>query len=206
MASTKEQIYKRLISFVPSWWHQGKEESIAVAHFMGIAAVFEKLELELDNHLSQTFICEATGAYLNEHGSERNLERRTGEINASFANRIKNIINTTSCPEIKRVVDALLQVGESVIQEDTENALFLDRESFLNRGEILIDPVEPAFSIIVDNQVHDPLSFYDREYFLNREDFMGQQNSSLELFQLVVDTVNKNKACGVRYRLIERAG
>lgn len=206
MASSKDQVFNRLSGFVPDWWYQGEEGGINEAVFYGIAAMFEKLEIELDNHIKETYICQAEGAYLNEHGSERNLTRNTGEINANFADRIKNITNTTSCEEIKRVVDALLPVGEAVIQEDGENALFLDRESFLNRGEILIDPVEPAFSIIVDNQVHDPLSFLNREYFLNREDFIGQQNSSLELFQLVVDTVNKNKACGVRYRLIERAG
>ncbi len=204
--ATKQEIFDRLKSFVPCWFFEGQQGGVNEAYFFGIAAVMERVSLALDEHIKETFICQAEGGYLDEHGLERNLTRTTGEINANFADRIKNISNTTSCPVIKDVVDALLQVGESTIVEDGAQTIFLNRESFMNRGEIMVDPIENVFSIVVDNQVHAPLSFLNREHFLNREDFIGRQESSLELFQLIVDQINKNKACGTRYRLIERAG
>ena len=206
MAATKQELFNRLKGFVPTWFFEEDEDGINEAIFFAIAAVQERVNLALEEHIKETFICQAEGGYLDEHGLERNLERTTGEINANFAQRIKNITNTTSCDEIKRVVDALLQVGEATIVEDGAQTVFFNRESFLNRGEILVDAIENAFSIIVDNQVPVPLSFLNREQFLNREDFIGRQASSLALFQLIVDTVNKNKACGARYRLIERVG
>ena len=206
MAATKQELFKRLKSFVPTWFFEEDVDGINEAIFFAIAAVHERVNKALEEHIKETFICQAESGYLDEHGLERNLTRTAGEINPNFAQRIKNIANTTSCDEIKRVVDALLQVGESTIVEDGVQTVFANRESFLNRGEILIDAIENAFSIIVDNQVPVPLSFLNRENFLNREDFIGRQVSSLELFQLIVDQVNTNKACGTRYRLIERVG
>lgn len=210
MALTTDEWYERLKRFVPSWRFckdaAGNDPEKISALFFGMAAGISALEQAIEDHQRETFICEAVDGYLDEHGSERNVERVDGETNFSYAQRIKNIINTTSCPEIKRVVDALLDVGEATIIEDGIDNSFLNREAFFNRGNVMIEDIENTFSIIVDNQVHEPYSFYDREYFLNREDFAGTNESSFELFQLIVQTVNANKACGTAYRLIERAG
>ena len=114
------------------------------------------------------------------------------------------IANTVSCPAIKALVDALLIVGEATVLEDFEGNVFFDREEFYNRGRIMIDPIKDTFSIIVDMQLHEPYSFYDREDFMEREDFIGANNSPLKIFNLIVEQVNANKAFGTLYRVIER--
>lgn len=197
--------YKKIKSFVPGCvYKDGSPVDDAV--FYGLAAVYQKLECTLDEHIAETYICDSEGVYTNEHGFERNLKRFPLETDASFQQRIKNIINSSNCPEVKRIVDALLEVGEAQILEDEVGMTFYNRESFYNRGFLLYTSVLNTFSILVDKQIHEPYAFYGREYFQTREDFYGTNESSLELFQRIVETVNAIKACGVRYRLIERVG
>lgn len=198
---TKAQWYTTLKGWLPDWWSiSGEDEAI----LWGMAAVLEKLQASMGDHVAQTFIMQAEEGYLDEHGGERNLTRLAGEINTNFAERIRNIANTTNRPALKLLVDALLDVGECTIVEDWENGTFFNAEDFLNRGELLIDAIYNAFSIIVDNQVHAPYSFFTREDFCDREDFIGTNESSLELFQQIVEAVNTAKALGTVYRLIER--
>ena len=198
----QEKWYLKLRGWVPQWWFEEEENQVAV--FYAMAMVLAKLECELENHIKETYICQAEGGYLDEHGLERNLTRFINELDTTFSQRIKNITNTTSCPTLKEIVDALLDVGESTIVEDWNVGLFFNREGFYNRGDVLIDPLYNAFTIIVDKQVHAPYSFYSREYFATREDFIGQQESSEDLFNLIIETVNRSKALGTVYRLVER--
>lgn len=200
---TQDEIFEKLKAAIPG--HYFCEDGLNEAVFQGIAAVLHKVYTEAENHFNETFICNAVGGYLDEHGFERNLVREDGETTSNFQQRVKNLINTTSCDEIKRVVDALLDVGESTIIEDFNSNAFYSRDFYFNRSTILIEEIKDAFSIVVDNQVHEPYSFYSREYFFTREDFVGRLISSFELFELIVKTVNRNKACGTSYRLIERA-
>lgn len=202
MAKTKLQWYDRLKGWLPTWWFEKTENQEAI--LMGMAAVLERLELDLDDHFRETFICQAEGAYVDEHGSERNTPRNEFELDSVYCNRIRNIVNTTNCPSIKSAVDALLEVGTCDINEDWEGSPFFDREYFCDRGDIMIDAIVNTFSIIVDRQVHAPYSFYSRDNFCDREDFIGRHESSLELFQLIIDLVNRNKALGTLYRVIER--
>jgi len=179
-------------------------EGINVATFQGFAAIMAQIECTLIDHVRETYICKASGAYIDEHGIERNVQRTLNELDVTYRERIKNITNSTSCPSIKDLVDALLTTGESIILEDFNANLFFDRENFFNRGEIFVDPIYNAFTIIVDKQVHEPYSFFDREYFMDREDFIGQQDSRIELFEIIVEAVNAAKALGTVYRVVER--
>jgi hypothetical protein len=198
---TKAQWYTTLVGWLPDWWTvSGEDEAV----LWGMAAVLEKLEASMGEHAAQTFILQAETGYLDEHGGERNLSRLIGELNPAFADRIRNIVNTANRPALKALVDALLDVGESTIVEDYESSTFFNTEDFMNRGEVLITAIYNAFSIIVDNQVHAPYSFFTREDFCDREDFIGTNESSLELFQQIVEAVNAAKALGTVYRLIER--
>lgn len=202
MASNEEIWFQKLKGWVPQWFFE--DEQFNVAHFRGIAKILNEIECMLEDHIRETFICQAVDGYLDEHGLERNLTRLGAELDTTFRERIKNLTNTTSCPSIKQIVDALLDVGESTIIEDFNASIFFDREIFLSRGELLIDPIYNTFSIVVDKQVHAPFSFYTRENFLDREDFIGLNESRLALFELIVEHVNKSKALGTLYRLIER--
>ena len=202
--ATQAQWYERLKGWVPAWWFEEEENNEAV--FQAIAAVCAKLDSVGLQHVTQTFICQAEAGYLDEHGAERNTPRFAGELDVQYRIRVKNIINSSNCPAIKGIVDALLDVGEATIVEDFDSAIFLNSEEFYNRGSILVTEIMNTFSIIVDNQVHAPYSFYTREYFYGREHFIGTNESSLELFQLIVEAVNRAKALGTLYRVIERVG
>lgn len=202
--ATQEQWFQKLKSWVPSWFFN--EEYYNEAVFYALAKVLEELEAKASEHQAETFITQADSGYLDEHGLERNLIRGDFELDPSFSERIRYITNSTSVPAIKRLVDALLAVGECVIVEDYNAGIYLDREVFMNRGNIFIDSIYNVFSIIMDKQVHAPYSFYSREYFCDREDFIGANDSSLELFQLIIEAVDKAKALGTLYRVIERTG
>lgn len=202
--ATQEEWFQRLSGWVPQWFFEEEVQNVAV--FQGIAAVLAKLDAVGLQHISQTYLETAEAGYLDEHGAERNTPRVAGELDSQYRVRIRNIVNSSNCPAIKQLVDALLDVGEATIVEDHEGTIFLDREVFFNRGAILVTEIMNTFSIIVDNQVHAPYSFYTREYFFGREDFIGTNESSLELFQLIVEAVNRAKALGTLYRVIERVG
>ena len=202
--ATQEQWFERLKGWVPSWFFEEEEYNVAV--FQAIAAVLARLDLAGLEHVSQTYIDQAEAGFLDEHGNERTVPRGPGELDNNYRVRIRNIANTSSCPSIKQIVDALLDVGEATIVEDFEAQIFLNREVFYNRGYIFLIPIKDTFSIIVDKQVHAPYSFYDREYFYTRESFIGTNESSIELFELIVEAVNRAKALGTLYRVIERVG
>lgn len=198
---TKAEWYSTLQGWLPDWWFTTEEDE---AILWGMAAILERLEGSLGEHGGETFILTAAQGYLDEHGFERNLTRLSGELDPLFANRIRNLSNTTNCPAIKTLVDAMLDVGAATVVEDYAAMVFFDREFFHNRGAILIEAIYNVFSIIVDNQVHAPYSFYSRENFCDREDFIGTNESSLELFEAIIEAVNRAKALGTLYRLIER--
>lgn len=199
---TKAQWYSLLTTWLPQWWFNSVENQEAILY--GIAAVLERLDGDLQNHLRETFICQSVSGYMDEHGLERNLTRLSGELDPQFCERIRNIINSSNKPALKALVDALLDVGECTIVEDWEGGTYYNREYCFNRGAVLIDLIYNAFTIIVDRQVHAPYSFYTREYFMTREHFIGTNESSLELFERIVDAINAAKALGTVYRLIER--
>ena len=202
--ATQEQWYNRLKSWLPSWWHE--EEVTQTAVLQGFAKVLEAIDVSIEQHQAQTFIDQAESSYLDEHGFERTVIRESGELDSAYAPRIKELLNTVTCPQLKALVDALLEVGECTIIEDWQGVNFLNRDIYLNRGVILIIAIYNVFSIIVDKQVHEPYSFYNRENFLTREDFIGLQDSRIELFERIVAAVNKAKALGTMYRVIERVG
>lgn len=200
---SQETWYNKLKSYVPSWVFEEEEKSEAI--FQGMAKVLCQVEDEFRAHIAETFIDTATEEYLLEHGRERGIDRLSGESLEAYRQRVKRIGNRSNCPEIKEIVDALLLNGESTILEhsDTDNFYF-NRGSYANTGVIPTDLLYNAFTVIVPNQIRDPQSFANRENFSNREDIMGSNESSIELFQRIVEAVNKNKAFGVQYRLFEQ--
>lgn len=181
-----------------------KDTEITEAVMWGLAAVLCKIDETLSFHVVQTYICQAERAYLLEHGRERKVDPEDGESDLSYATRVKQIANKVSCPDIKAVVDSLLDVGTSEIVEDANSSIFFNGESFFNRNNIMISKIETAFTILVDSQVHEPYSFADNDHFADRDSHAGHIRSNLELFNIIIEAVNAVKACGTAFRLIER--
>lgn len=204
MAKTQAEWYASLRSWVPEWFFEQENSNVAV--FQGIAKILEASQLDVEDQKMQTFILEAVAPYLDLHGFERTVVRSPGEFDPQYAIRIrlKSLVSQLSKPAILALVNALLIKGVASIREDFEGSIFVDREEFVNRGSIVIEPIDNTFTILVDKQIRDPYSFVDREHFVDREDFVGNSESSEYIFDLILNAVNENKALGVFYRIIER--
>lgn len=201
---TQEQWYERLEGWIPSWFFL--DEDNQVAHIQALALILSYHDDQVWQHVRQTFITYGEGAVLDEMGRERNVTRLPGELDTQYRIRLRNISNDSDCPTLKQLIDSVLIAGEATIIEDFNSQLFLNREQFYNRGSILVDQIENVFSILVDKQLHPPYSFMNREYFMDREDFIGTQTTSDYVFDLIQAIVDDNKAVGTLYRVIERLG
>jgi uncharacterized radical SAM superfamily Fe-S cluster-containing enzyme len=202
MALSQADWYAKLKSWVPTWFFES--EHFNVAEFQGIARLLSEAQQQSEDHVSQTFLSQATDTFLDTHANERNYRRLPQEIDAVFSPRIRSLLNQSNFPAIKILVDAFLIVGESTIREHFRDIIFLNREAFYSRREVFTDIYYNAFSIIVEKQLHVPYSFASRENFFSREDFAGSNESSQTIFDLIVETVNNVKAAGTLYRVIER--
>ena len=204
MALTQDQWFTKLKNLVPSWVFENKSENVAI--FKGMAKVLEQSQKDLDSHIAETFIDSATEEYLLIHGEERSVDRLDGEFISAYRQRVKQIVSNSNLPAIKSLVDALLIRGEStIIVHSSESGNFLDRLSFLDRNIIDFQVLYNAFTILIDYQIPEPTSFLDRGVFLDREFLQGSSISSDTVFSNIIKAVNKNKAYGTVYRLIERA-
>lgn len=203
---TKEQWYEKLKSFVPVQFTA--EEGLFTALFYSVAKALSAQGTVADEMVRDTFILLSRDGTLDTHGGERSINRIVTlfrELDPAYRIRVQNFFSQPNKYSIKAVIDKILISGVSQISEDFESSLFFDRESFFNRGAILIDPaIINTFTIVVDRQVHPPYSFYDREYFANREDFIGLNDSSDEVFNLILRIVSDTAALGTLYRIIER--
>jgi len=204
MALTQDQWFKKLKSMVPSWVFEKNQENVAI--FKGLAKTLNQTQLDADNQIKETFIDSATDEYVEFHGEERSVDRFSAEVLSSYRERVKIIVNNSNLPAIKSLVDALLIKGESNIIEHTGSVgSYFNRGAYLNRNIIDFDVLYNAFTILIDFQIPEPNAFYNRESFLNREFLQGSNVSSDTIFANIIKAVNKNKAYGTVYRLIERA-
>lgn len=199
---SKEIWYQKLKTYVPSWVFEKEEKSEAL--FRGLAAVFSQIEEDYIFNKKQTEIDEAEIEYLEEMGRERGIIRLSGESISAYRQRVKVIKNRSNCPDIKQIVDTLLINGESTIVEHYDSGIFFfNRVSYFNRGVIPSEFLYNTFTVLVPDQTRPAETFFSREYFCNRENILGSNESNIELFNQIVSAVNQNKAFGIFYRLFE---
>lgn len=205
MALTQAQWYRKLRGWVPTWVFES--ERLQDAHFEALAKILETLQELVEDQRDQTFIDFADAPVLDLHGDERTTARLEDEPDGSYRERIRNLSNKVNKPDLKTIIDALLLIGEALIIEDFANGVFLDREAFLNRGElILLSDIYNSFTVIIDMQEPQPFSYLDREYFINRDAYAIRLESSAAFFNAIVKAIDDNKALGTLYRVVERLG
>lgn len=195
--------YAKIKRQVPSWVFEKDQKSRSVVY--GIASVFNAIELNYKEHITETQIDNASEEYLIQIGEERGKPRIDGELLSIYRKRVKEIVNRSNCPAIKSLVDDIIINGESLIVEHDNFGLFyMNRSAYLNRGILPTELLYNAFTIFVPSQIPEPVTFLNRENFLNTEDLLGSSESSISLFQQIINTVNINKAFGEVYRLYEQ--
>lgn len=199
---TKEQWYTKLKTLVPSWvWEQ---EVATKAYFEALAKCATELQGVLATSIDDTFITRATRGVLDAHGDERSITRLTAELDSSYAIRVQNMVNKSNLPALKAFIDQILVTGVCQIQEDWSSGIFASRDMYLNRGFVFLDDfILNTFSVVVDKQTHPPYSFMGREFFCDREDYIGSYDSLDSVFVLIRQIVNDNKAFGTLYRILE---
>lgn len=180
MALTQEQWFRRLKSWVPGWFFESEKSNTAL--FYGIAKLLRMAEEDRDELFNQTMIDSSEAPYLDLHGSERSVARESGESNASYRPRIKakSTKSQISKPSLESITSSIVTSGKSKLVEDWNGGIYCGREYFINRGDCVIDPVEDAFTIVVDQQADSTI--------LDR----------------VVSAIARAKAFGVVFRVVER--
>ena len=181
MALTQQQWLEKLKSFLPGWYFQ--DEQYQVAHLNALALLLSTIQADCEEHRDQAFIKEAVGEYLNSHGDERSTPRISGESDETYSTRVQNLANQSNKIAIKTMVDDLLLVGTCTIAEDDYGGgTFCDRAEYANRAALLIERIHNTFTVLVDKQTGDPSA----------------------MFVALVEAVDRAKALGTLYRVIER--
>ena len=189
---------------VPTWVFERQENQDAI--FRGMAAILEKAAADIEQHVTETFIDQGSDEYVELQGEERSVPRLPGEALSVYRSRVKRIVNKSNLPAIKALVDSLLIRGTStIIEHSDQSGAFLNRGFYLNRNVLEFDVLYNAFTILIDYQIPSATSFYNRGTFLNRTFLNGSSISSDTVFKNIIQAVNKDKAFGTVYRLIERA-
>lgn len=204
MALSQAQWYEKLKSWVPTWFWQQK--AYQEAHFQALAKILSTMQAAAEESTTQTFIASASGSHLDLHGDERTTPRLSGEIDSTYSTRIRSLANLSNKVSIKQLVDELLIIGECVIGEDFNSFLFFNRDAYMNRGLLILESILNTFTIVFENQTRSPESFLDREYFMDRGDVFGTLEASDEFFRSIIAAVDRAKAFGTFYRVIERVG
>lgn len=209
MASKAEWIVK-IKSWVPSWFYMGDGKEVENAMIASMAKVLSTVEADISHQVAQTFIMSSVGGYLDMLGSERSVKRFGLEFDPDYRKRVQAaaVISNDNIPALISLINKLLIRGKAAIKEDYDLGAYFNRMTFLNRGEIAVTPIWNTFTVVVDRQVHEPYSFFNRGTYFNRSfiggGFVGQAESSAKVFDLMIKTINENKAFGTFFRIVER--
>lgn len=178
MALSQAQWFAKLKSWVPTWFVQ-ESSGYAVAHMKALAKVLSQMQTDSEDETSQTFLLEATGSYLDLHGSERGVIRYSGETDDAYRERIRYLLNTTSYSSLLAVLTAALNNGTPRIIEN-RNYGFFDDALFFDSGEIWLDKTKwwNWLTVLIPAQ---------------------NVNDHATIRAAIVQLMNRNKALGVTY-------
>lgn len=202
MALTQEQWFQKLKGFVPEWWFEQERYNVAV--FQAMAKMLSQVQTDAESYVRETFIAQSTAPVLDAHGDERSLDRLTGESDSAYSLRVRKFINQSNKSALKAIVDAILSFGECEIREGGVDLCFANRSSFYSRDEFLTERHYNYFMIVVDRQAPPTLSFASRSYFASRGAYVGNGETQSAVYESVIEAVNKAKALGTLYQIVER--
>lgn len=210
MADTQQQWYLKCVGWVPSWYFE--KQKYAVAQFQAIAALFQSLQQDVDDHLTATFYTKDTTPIEDAYGAERQKTRLAGETDSTYALRIQQITSQTDKPDILAAINQLLLEGPAVIFETPFDNPYCARNTFCSRSNYLINARRNFFLVVVPRQTHPPYSFVGDiadagtekwANFCSRGTYAGSYDSTSVVLNSVVAKINSMKAFGVMYAILE---
>lgn len=186
---------------VPSWWFE--RNVLAPAVIDSLADMFLGLDQDVDDQVANTYILQAVAQALDEHGFERGVDRLRGEVDAAYRRRVQRITSQTDKVDIKAAVDEILIQGECTILESPADAPFCSRGSFVGRSSFILGFGLNEFLVLVPKQQHSPYSFCSRSLYCSRDSFAGTTDLVTDLYASIIATINRLKAFGVMYGVVE---
>lgn len=202
MSLTRDQWYQKFKNWIPQGFFGTELHQKAV--LTGCAQMAADRQLEADEHVTESTIGGGSGLTLDARGEERSIVRIAGESDSSYRIRLRKLGSGAAKPDLQALIDAILVEGTATIIEHEYDGPFLNRELYLDRGQIFSgDLIYNTFSIIVEPQLRDPETFLDREFFASRGAYMGSTQSLSAVLMAVVEAVQRNKLAGTMFRLVE---
>ena len=137
MALTRDQWFEKLKSWVPPWFFT--TSAYQEAEFKSLAKLLSVTQESAENVIKQTFISEASGGFLDLHGSERTVTRNEGESDEAYATRIRVATNSVILASLRQTADSMLNNGAVILLENCEHGFFGDDIFFGEDGVRLLD-------------------------------------------------------------------
>lgn len=150
MGLTQDQWYAKLRSFLPAWFWE--TENLQVGHAKALAKVLEQTQSDADDHLAETFISDATGKFLLQHGAERGIAKLSGESDDTYRERIRNISNRGNIVAIIALVDSIVTTGTNTVKEHWKDGPAFNRTVYCNRRGTFMEVRVLMFSVIINEQ------------------------------------------------------
>ena len=169
----------KLKSFVPSWTYRGAGRVRMNAVYSGMAAMLAAMEQDISDVFGQTFIEQAVGQYLAQHGFDRNKVRQNGESDAAFRQRIRTISSSAGCVPLHLIVNATLERGPAKIVEQDSLRTFLNGQFFVGNN-----------FFISGNAYHN--------HFI----VIVPRGNSDTVLNSIISTVNQDRAFGTAWTMI----
>lgn len=136
LSSEEQALFDHARNAVPRWLTRGKTTVLEWLH--GFTKIFDAVRSQGQDWLDSTYLDNATGVELDQHGADRGTMRRLGESDDSYRTRLKNIADTITEPVLKLQIDNMLSdasLGSSAW-------LILRRDkAFFHRGEQMTYPL-----------------------------------------------------------------
>lgn len=181
---TKQQWYDKIKRFVPAWYFQ--DELNQKAHFMGLAKLMETLQQDVSDHFDETMIETADGEFLDEHGSERSITRKTAESDTDYRPRIRIFLNTVAYTNLKALIDDLIEAGNPCTLIENWNYGFADD----TESDYFYD--DPDAVWIEQKKSYNWLTFL----------IPSQPGDDTDIKAEIVELIEYNKALGVTYDIL----
>ena len=167
--------YLRLKSWVPAWFWE--KEEVNKAHFMALAHLLWAHEQATLEKVSQTFIMQAEGRYLDHLAKEMGYTRLAGETDAELRDRIRSVTNDVNRPALELIIQNIAGATFKFFEWETDSSFF-NRGTFLDTGILTTAAKTSRFWIYIQNSVN---------------------------FEAVYNALIQSKAAGTSFVLVESA-
>lgn len=119
-----------------------------------IALTYELIDKALETLDDRTRIGDADGAWLDQHGHERSIQRAVGESDTDYQARLMVFPDALTKPAILAAVNAILQVGVATMDEHIPDGAFCDIQTIQGFVDTSVTyETSRCFTVFIDEQL-----------------------------------------------------